>query len=119
MMLTRFIKNQLIIFLVLTVLALLGLGLYYLRLPSVAGVGQYQLKVDLPAAGGLYRTANVTYRGATIGKVTAMEPTESGARATLSIADKFKIPVDATANVHSVTAVGEQYVDLVSEGNQN
>jgi phospholipid/cholesterol/gamma-HCH transport system substrate-binding protein len=83
MMLTRFIKNQLIIFLVLTVLALLGLGLYYLRLPSVAGVGQYQLKVDLPAAGGLYRTANVTYRGVTIGKVTGIEPTEKGAVATL------------------------------------
>jgi phospholipid/cholesterol/gamma-HCH transport system substrate-binding protein len=119
MMLTRFIKNQLIIFLVLTVLALLGLGLYYLRLPSVAGVGQYQLKVDLPAAGGLYRTANVTYRGVTIGKVTGIEPTEKGAVATLSIDNKYKIPVDSSANVRSVTAVGEQYVDLVSDGNQN
>ncbi len=119
MMLTRFIKTQLIIFLVLTVLALLGLGLYYLRLPSVAGIGQYQLKVDLPAAGGLYRTANVTYRGATIGRVTAMEPTETGARATLSIDDRYKVPVDATANVRSVTAVGEQFVDLVSDGTPN
>ena len=78
MMLTRFIRSQLIIFLILTVLALLALGLFYLRLPSVAGIGQYQLKVELPAAGGLYRTANVTYRGATIGKVTGIEPTEKG-----------------------------------------
>jgi len=119
MMLTRFIRSQLIIFLILTVLALLALGLFYLRLPSVAGIGQYQLKVELPAAGGLYRTANVTYRGATIGKVTGIEPTEKGALATLSISDKFKVPVDSTANVHSVTAVGEQYIDLVSEGSQN
>lgn len=119
MMLTRFIKTQLIIFLTLTVLALLGLGLYYLRLPAVAGIGQYPLKVDLSAAGGLYRTANVTYRGVTIGKVTGIEPTDVGARATLSIDDKYKVPVDATANVRSVTAVGEQYIDLVSTGNPN
>ena len=115
-MLTRFIKTQLIIFIVLTVLAVLVLGLYYLRLPSVAGIGQYPLKVDLPAAGGLYKTSNVTYRGVTIGRVTNIEPTETGARASLSISDKFKIPVDASANVHSVTAVGEQYLDLVSTG---
>ena len=56
MLLTRFVKTQLVIFVVLTVLALLGLGVYFLRLPTVAGIGQYELKVDLPAAGGLYKT---------------------------------------------------------------
>ena len=115
-MLTRFIRTQLVVFTVLTVIAVLGLGIYYLRVPSLAGIGQYTLKVDLPSAGGLYKTANVTYRGRTIGRVTDMEPTEKGARATLSISDKYKVPVDSTANVHSVTAVGEQYLDLVSEG---
>ena len=117
MLLTRFVKAQLIIFLTLTVVALLALALFYLRLPSVAGIGQYKLTAELPASGGLYKTSNVTYRGVTIGRVTDVEPTEKGARATLSIADKFKIPVDASANVHSLTAVGEQYLDLVSEGN--
>ncbi|MFM9033570.1 MAG: MCE family protein [Mycobacterium sp.] len=113
-MLTRFIKSQLAIFAVLTVLAILALSLFYLRLPSLAGIGQYPLKVDLPAAGGLYKTANVTYRGITIGRVTDVQPTETGARAFLSISDKYKIPSDASANVRSVTAVGEQYVDFVS-----
>jgi phospholipid/cholesterol/gamma-HCH transport system substrate-binding protein len=119
MVLTRFIKSQLLIFGLLTVLALLALSIFYLRLPSVAGIGQYPLKVELPAAGGLYKTANVTYRGTTIGKVTNIEPTETGALATLSVSDKFKIPVDSSANVRSVTAVGEQYVDLVSAGTPN
>jgi phospholipid/cholesterol/gamma-HCH transport system substrate-binding protein len=114
MMLTRFIKTQLFIFIALTVLALLALSIFYLRLPSVAGIGQYQLKVDLPAAGGLYKTSNVTYRGVSIGRVTDVVPTETGAQAILSISDKYKIPADASANVHSVTAVGEQYLDLVS-----
>jgi phospholipid/cholesterol/gamma-HCH transport system substrate-binding protein len=114
-MLTRFIRIQLALFTVLTVIALTALGWYYLRLPSLAGVGQYTLHADLPASGGLYRTANVTYRGITIGKVTEVEPTESGARATMSIEDRYKIPVDASANVHSVSAIGEQYLDLVSD----
>jgi phospholipid/cholesterol/gamma-HCH transport system substrate-binding protein len=115
-MLTRFIRRQLVLFSILTVVALLVLGWYYLRLPSLAGIGQYQLKADLPASGGLYPTANVTYRGITIGKVTDVEPTEGGAQATMSIASQYKIPLDASANVHSVSAVGEQYLDLVSQG---
>jgi phospholipid/cholesterol/gamma-HCH transport system substrate-binding protein len=115
-MLTRFIKRQLVIFSILTAVALLVLGVYYLRIPSLVGIGQYQLKAELPASGGLYPTSNVTYRGITIGKVTAVEPTEKGAEATMSIDSQFKIPLDASANVHSVSAVGEQYLDLVSDG---
>lgn len=117
MPLSRFIKRQLIVFSILSVITGVALGGYYLRLPTVAGIGQYTLKADLPASGGLYPTANVTYRGETIGKVTAVEPTEAGAQATMSIANRFKIPIDASANVHSVSAVGEQYLDLVSVGN--
>src|SRR6201997_3927956 len=114
--LTPFIRLQLAFFATLTVVALGVLGFYYLRLPTVAGVGQYKLYADLPASGGLYRTANVTYRGIQIGKVTDVQPTERGARATMSIDDRYKIPVNAIANVHSVSAVGEQYLDLVSAG---
>ena len=84
-MLTPFIRRQLIAFGILTVVSLLVLGMYYLRLPSLAGIGQYTLKAELPASGGLYPTANVTYRGITIGKVTDVEPTEQGAEATMSI----------------------------------
>ncbi len=116
-MLTRFIRIQLVLFALLTVIALSVLGVYYLRLPSIAGIGQYTLTADLPASGGLYATANVTYRGITIGKVTDVVPTERGAKATMSISDSYKIPLDAVANVHSVSAIGEQYIDLVSDGN--
>ena len=35
----------------------------------------------------------------------------------MSIDSRYKIPIDASANVHSVSAVGEQYLDLVSTGN--
>src|SRR4029077_11335378 len=116
-MLTPFIRRQLIVFAILTVSSILLLGVYYLRVPSLMGVGRYTLKAELPASGGLYPTANVTYRGTTIGKVTDVQPTERGAEATMSIDSSYKIPIDATANVHSVSAVGEQYLDLVSTGN--
>jgi phospholipid/cholesterol/gamma-HCH transport system substrate-binding protein len=116
-MLTRFIWRQLILFGILTAITAVALGWYYLRIPTAAGIGQYTLNADLPASGGLYKTANVTYRGETIGTVTAVEPTRTGARATMSIGDNYKIPIDASANVHSVSAVGEQYLDLVSVGN--
>ena len=116
-MLNPFVRRQLILFTVLSVVALLVLGVYYLQIPSLLGVGRYSLKANLPASGGLYKTANVTYRGITIGKVTDVEPTEQGARATMSIDSRYKIPIDATANVHSVSAVGEQYLDLVAPGN--
>src|SRR5271170_1136157 len=115
-MLTRFIRNQLIVFAALTLAALVALGWYYLRIPSQLGVGQYRLVAELPASGGLYRTSNVTYRGIQIGRVTKVEPTAHGVRATLSIDSRYKIPVDASANVHSVSAIGEQYLDLVSIG---
>ncbi|MGV0849294.1 MCE family protein [Mycolicibacterium phlei] len=116
-MLTRFIKIQLVLFTILTVIALVVLGWYYLRIPTLVGIGQYELKAQLPRSGGLYATANVTYRGTQIGKVKSVEPTETGALAVMSIDNRYKIPIDATANVHSVSAIGEQYIDLVSTGN--
>ncbi|OMC52572.1 mammalian cell entry protein [Mycobacterium sp. IS-2888] len=116
-MLTPFVRRQLILFGILTVISLSVLGIYYLQIPSLMGVGRYTLKAELPASGGLYPTGNVTYRGITIGKVTDVEPTEQGAEATLSIDSRYKVPIDAIANVHSVSAVGEQYLDLVSPGN--
>jgi phospholipid/cholesterol/gamma-HCH transport system substrate-binding protein len=116
-MLTRRIKIQLAVFGTLTLIAVGVLVVHYLHMPTLMGVGQYTLKADLPASGGLYATANVTYRGITIGKVTDVEPTKKGVVATMRIADKYKVPIDASANVHSVSAVGEQYLDLVSGGN--
>ncbi len=114
---SKFVRRQLILFVIMSVIAVLVLGVYYLQIPTLLNVGRYDLKADLPASGGLYKTANVTFRGVTIGKVTDVQPTEQGAQATMSIDSRYKVPVDVQAQVHSVSAVGEQYVDLVSPGN--
>jgi virulence factor Mce-like protein len=85
----------------------------YLRLPALAGLSTMQVTVELPAAGGLYRFGNVTYRGVEVGKVTGVELTRDGVRATLAIDSSRKIPADLQAEVRSVSAVGEQYVELL------
>src|SRR5688500_3921664 len=117
MLLTRMIKTQLLIFVALTVVALVVLSLGYLRLPTYAGIGMYRMYANLPNSAGLYETANGPFRGTTVGKVLAVEPTEQGARVTMDIDNGTKLPVDTVANVHSVSAVGEQFLDLVSEEN--
>src|SRR5271163_1979047 len=40
----------------------------------------------------------------------------TGCAGDLEYRNRYKIPVDASANVHSVSGVGEQYLDLVSTG---
>ena len=54
----------------------------------------------------------MTYRGVQVGKVTDVRLTENGAEATLTLDTSPKIPADLQAEVRSVSAVGEQYVDL-------
>lgn len=112
MLLSRFVRIQLVIFSFLSVVGLIAMGTVYMRLPSLMGIGTLEVYVDLPATGGLYRFGNVTYRGVEVGKVTAIGLTEDGVRATLAIDSARRIPADLDAQVRSVSAVGEQYLDL-------
>jgi len=111
-MLTRFVRGQLIIFAVASIIGILAMVLVYMQAPTLLGIGRMTVKLELPRTGGLYRFSNVTYRGVQIGKVTDVHATRAGAEATLSLATSPKIPADLQANVLSVSAVGEQYVDL-------
>jgi virulence factor Mce-like protein len=88
----------------------------YLQVPTWFGIGHIKVTVQLPGTGGLYRFGNVTYRGVQIGKVSSVTPTSSGATAVLSLDSSPRIPANVQANVRSVSAVGEQYVDLVPKG---
>ncbi len=112
-MLTRFVRNQLIIF---TIASIVGVGtmiFVYLQAPILFGLGRIGVTLQVPGTGGLYQFSNVTYRGVEVGKVTAIRPTRTGAEVTMSLQRSPKIPADLQANVRSVSAVGEQYVDLV------
>ncbi|MGV0794119.1 MCE family protein [Mycolicibacterium sp. XJ1819] len=111
-MLTRFVRNQLIIFTIASIVGVVVMMFVYMQVPTLLGIGRLTVTLELPAAGGLYRFSNVTYRGVQIGKVTDVKLTETGAEATLSLDTSPKVPADLQAEVLSVSAVGEQYVDL-------
>ena len=111
-MLTRFVRTQLIIFTIASVVGLSIMLVQYLQAPMMLGINRITVTVKLPSSGGLYRFANVTYRGIQVGKVTEMDVDRTGAIATLSLDTTPQIPADVQVQVRSVSAVGEQYVDL-------
>jgi phospholipid/cholesterol/gamma-HCH transport system substrate-binding protein len=111
-MLTRFVRNQLIIFTIASIVGVAVMLFAYMQVPTLLGIGRLAVTLELPESGGLYRFSNVTYRGVQVGKVTGVSLTENGAEATLSLETSPKIPADLRAEVLSVSAVGEQYVDL-------
>lgn len=116
-MLTRFIRTQLILFTVASVVGVAVMLFAYMQLPTLLGIGRITVKMELPATGGLYQFSNVTYRGSQIGKVTSVDLTEKGAEATLSLDRSPKVPADLAAEVRSMSAVGEQYVELLPRTN--
>jgi len=114
MLLTTLIKRQLRIFAVIAVVAL-GITFFsYAKVPAMVGIGVYDVQVDFTDASGLYPKAQVTYHGVKVGRVAKLEVSDDGAVATLRIDSDIDIPADATAELHSTSAIGEQYVDLVA-----
>lgn len=114
MPLSRQARIQLAVFTVIALIALAVMGLQFMKLPvKLFGVGHYTVTMQLLQAGGLYESSNVTYRGTEVGRVTALRLTESGVVAELSLKSGIDIPRDLRAEVHSVSAIGEQYVALL------
>jgi virulence factor Mce-like protein len=111
-MLTRFVRIQLTIFTIASIVGVLVMVFSYLQAPTLLGIGRITVTLELPAAGGLYRFSNVTYRGVQVGKVTSVGLSSNGPKATLSLDTSPRIPADLQAEVRSISAVGEQYVDL-------
>ena len=113
MHLHRGVKIQLAIFTVIAVIAMSLMSLHFMKLPAKwFGVGRYTVTMDLPQTGGLYSSSNVTYRGTEVGRVESVHLTNTGVEAVLSLKSGIDIPSDLTAQVHSQSAIGEQYVDL-------
>jgi phospholipid/cholesterol/gamma-HCH transport system substrate-binding protein len=107
------LRVRMAIFLVVSLVAMLILALGYARLPELLfGVGHYSVTVQLPETGGLYQRGNVVYRGTEVGRVKSVHLTDNGVDAELSLRSDVKIPSDVRAEVHSVSAVGEQYLAL-------
>lgn len=112
-MIDRLTRMQLMIFAVVTVLTVGAISLFYLHLPAAVGIGTYHVNANFLAGGGIYQNANVTYRGVTVGRVDSVGLAPDGVVAKMALNSSTAIPDNVVATVKSVSAVGEQYIDLV------
>lgn len=113
-MLTRRIKIQLTLFTVVALIFAVVMVFGYMKLPAhLFGIGRYTVTLELSEAAGLYQNANVTYRGTEVGQVESVELTSTGVKAQLSLKSETRIPAGVQAQVHSQSAIGEQFVALI------
>ncbi len=120
-MITPTVRLQLIAFVVITVLGVSYVGIRYADAGRLFGSTTYPVLVRLADSGGIFTGADVTYRGVSVGRVGPLRLTEEGVEAQLDIRDDAPaIPAEQVrAEVHNLSAIGEQYVDLLpttSEG---
>jgi phospholipid/cholesterol/gamma-HCH transport system substrate-binding protein len=109
---------------VVKLLAFAFVGLFCLAylVFSVVGTktfaGQYQVRVQLSATGGLFPGSQVTYRGVPVGTVGSItvNPAKTGVVATLDVNSGVKVPVATKAVVADRSPAGEQYLDLQPTG---
>ncbi|MFL6081609.1 MAG: MCE family protein [Mycobacterium sp.] len=110
--LSRPVWTQLAILAAITVVSVGVMAFGFVKVPALFGIGRYTVTVNLPASGGLYPTSVVTYRGTEIGRVKSIETTRDGVQAVLVLDSATPVPSDASAAVHSRSAVGEQFLEL-------
>ncbi|MDQ3154323.1 MAG: MCE family protein [Actinomycetota bacterium] len=119
-MITPTVRLQLVAFVVITVLGVGYVGTRYADAGRLFGATTYPVLVQLADSGGIFTGADVTYRGVSVGRVGPLRLTEEGVEAQLDIRkDAQAIPAQAIrAQVHNLSAIGEQYVDLLPTTSQ-
>lgn len=112
-MISRLVKIQLVIFVIIAVVGVVFVGAKYARIPTLIGKGEFPVYVDYDVNSGIFPNAQVTYRGIPVGLVGEMTLIPDGTRVELLIKDSAPpIPASAVAVVANRSAAGEQYVDL-------
>lgn len=116
---TRLVRWQLITFVVIAVLGVVFVGAKYIRLDQMLGFGFYTVHVRAAQTGGIYKGAEVTYRGVPVGRIGELELTDDGVVMNLIInSSSPDIPASAKAVVANRSAIGEQYLDLQPTSDQ-
>ncbi|TNC28963.1 MCE family protein [Amycolatopsis alkalitolerans] len=112
-MFTRRHWVKLLAFGLIAVLSVGYAGAKYAGLDRLFGPRGYVVTAQLADSGGIFVNAEVTYRGVSVGRVTAMRLDDQGVAVDLDMdSGGPKIPADTQAVVADRSAVGEQYVDL-------
>ncbi len=117
-MITARTKRQLLIFVLITLVGVAYVGARYARLDRLVFTTDYTVKSEFVDSGGIFKGAEVTYRGVKVGQVSALDLTRSGVDVMLQIEKgQDKIPANTIAVVGNKSAVGEQYVELQPQSN--
>ncbi|WP_167005743.1 MlaD family protein [Mumia sp. ZJ430] len=112
-MITRRMRIQLVMFLVLTLVGVSFVGAKYARVDRLFGGGGYSVVVEMAESGGIFTGADVTYRGVSVGRVKDMWLTRDGVDVEVLIDHSSPdIPADTKVVVANKSAVGEQYLDF-------
>ncbi|MFG2745069.1 MCE family protein [Streptomyces chartreusis] len=113
-MITRTVKFQLLAFATITAVGVSYVGAEYTGLVDEVLDRGYTVRADFPNSGGIFRGAEVTYRGVPVGRVGELHLTGTDeVSVALDIEDGApRIPANTLAVVANRSAVGEQYVDL-------
>ncbi|MET3961668.1 phospholipid/cholesterol/gamma-HCH transport system substrate-binding protein [Marmoricola sp. OAE513] len=111
-MISRLTKIQLVVFALVTVLAV-SYGAV-----NLLGVGKvfsppYEIEAQFASSGGIYARADVDLLGTRVGSVKEIKPGPgSGTTVVIAIDKGVEIPADVTALIGSKSAIGEQYIEL-------
>jgi phospholipid/cholesterol/gamma-HCH transport system substrate-binding protein len=113
---SSFVKKQLVAFAVASVVGIVVLSMTFLRVPEALGINRYTIEAEFAQGAGLYEGAEVTYLGHPVGKVTSMTVEGDRLVAELTLVSDTAVPASVHADIHSRSAVGEQYVSLRPTG---
>jgi phospholipid/cholesterol/gamma-HCH transport system substrate-binding protein len=112
-MLLRKTKVQLVVFALVSVVALVYALVRFTALPHHFGHAPYTVPMKMADSGGIFTHAEVAYRGLNVGRVGEMRLRDEGLEIDLVIEpDAPQIPADADATVMNRSAIGEQFVNL-------
>jgi phospholipid/cholesterol/gamma-HCH transport system substrate-binding protein len=103
------LRIGLLVAILLAGLSYITFGVLQVRL----GAQPFDVTARFPRAGGLFQGSYVAYRGVDVGRVSAIHLKPQGVDATLALNPGTKVPANTRAIVHDLSAVGEQYIDLV------
>lgn len=79
-MMTKIVKWQLIIFVIIGVVAIVYVGATYAKLDRLVGIGSYSVKAEFTDSGGIFTNGEVTYQGVPVGRVGALTLQPDGVR---------------------------------------
>ncbi|MFG1815677.1 MCE family protein [Kribbella sp. NPDC049174] len=111
-MITRGVRIQLMVFLLITVVGVAYVGGKYAQIDKLLFDDDYTVSASFAESGGIFSGAEVTYRGQPVGRVGELRLLSDGVEVNLDIDKGVKIPNDLLAVVANRSAIGEQYVDL-------